>query len=293
VAYRIDFSRDLAQERKRIAAEQIARARAELGDPALDIDTCVHQFRKRMKKIRALLWLYRAADSKWYRREDRRYRDLARTCSRQRDATVAVETLERVTDYFARQIEPGGFLSIRAELDARRRAYSQRALRDTSLAQLGKSLQRLQRRVADWPEPHIDIDTLVNGIRKTHRRTYQMMYRARDHNSAQTWHEWRKCVKYLNYHWKLLRGAWPPVIKVWRAELGRLGGLLGADHDFMQLAGQLDCNERAAAALHGLLIELGKHNRTAAQSLGAHLLSDAGASTERGLQLLLAAASNR
>jgi len=58
---------------------------------------------------------------------------------------------------------------------------------------------------------------------------------ARENPSVESFHEWRKRAKYLRYHLRLLRPAWPRLLKRTRSEVKTLGDLLGDDHDLAVL----------------------------------------------------------
>jgi CHAD domain-containing protein len=58
---------------------------------------------------------------------------------------------------------------------------------------------------------------------------------ARAEPTTDALHEWRKRVKDHHFHLRLLRELWPPVVKPVEAQAGRLGELLGAEHDLAVL----------------------------------------------------------
>jgi CHAD domain-containing protein len=57
--------------------------------------------------------------------------------------------------------------------------------------------------------------------------------------SVEALHEWRKRVKDLWYHQRLLRDAWETPLKALADESHRLADLLGDDHDLAMLADRL------------------------------------------------------
>ena len=84
-------------------------------------DKLVHDARKRLKKLRALVRLVRdAIGSKTYRRENRALRDVGRAFSTARDAKVLVDSFDKLLAYFKAHVSPRSFGAIRRKLVARR-----------------------------------------------------------------------------------------------------------------------------------------------------------------------------
>jgi CHAD domain-containing protein len=287
MAYRIEFAQPLGAECRRIALEQIDRALAELADDALDPHARVHAFRRRAKKIRALLRLFRRADADWYRRENAALRDLARRYSRLRDRAVALVTFECVCTHFADQIDARAFDSIRAELMG---CCDPRVVEQ--LPALRDALMAARCRIGGWPDCDFDTGVIVSGLCKTYQRGRRALQRAERHADAVAWHTWRKRVKYLGYQWKLLRGVWPGVIDVWWHEFDRLGDLLGDDHDLAELGRRVGGHGRASSALRGLLAARSAELRGEARALGGRLYADRTRYTRARLQRWFAARSS-
>src|SRR5919108_3500582 len=64
-------------------------------------DEVVHEARKSLKKIRAVLRLVRPAiGDKTYRQENTCFRDAARPLTEVRDARILIETLDKLADHF-------------------------------------------------------------------------------------------------------------------------------------------------------------------------------------------------
>jgi CHAD domain-containing protein len=84
MSYRLHFNESLADGMPRIVREQLDRAIAELTGDDTDLPEAVHQVRKRCKKIRGLLRLFRGSFSASYSQENAWFRDLARRLSRAR-----------------------------------------------------------------------------------------------------------------------------------------------------------------------------------------------------------------
>lgn len=227
--YRIKVDETPLDGLRRAVREQMDRALADLDRP--DRHEAVHEFRKRCKKIRALLRLFRGAMGDAYARENRWFRDAARKLSELRDATSLLETCVGLAD--------SG--DIRARSGLLQPAREALALRRTRLVEAKELEERLEAcremtregrgRVVDWSLDEEGFQGLAAGLEKTYRRARKGLPRAYRNSTTEAFHEWRKRVKYHRYHLRLLRDVWRPVLDPWREELHRLSDLLGEDHD--------------------------------------------------------------
>ncbi|KFF48820.1 hypothetical protein GY26_11115 [Gammaproteobacteria bacterium MFB021] len=241
--YRLDLSQPLEDETRRIALEQIARARrALLEAPPVE---AIHELRKCCKKIRALLRLVRPALGKRYARENRRFRDLARQVSGRRDEQVLLETFDALLAHYRDEIDRRHYTAIRARLKARR----ERTLADESgvngesavdTPALEAALDEARQAVLGWRLKDAQRDAWQAGLAMTYRRLDDAGETAAEEGSVVALHEWRKRVKYHRYHCELLRSLWKAPLTVRAEEAHRLSDLLGDDHDLAMLAAALD-----------------------------------------------------
>src|SRR5258708_9754018 len=103
-----------------VARDTLAEARAVLSDQKRPDAAAVHDFRKAMKRWRALLRLLAPFLGEDGERLRAQARDFARNLSGARDAQSALEAVEDVTEEGA-SLSPRTIQSIRARLDAIRR----------------------------------------------------------------------------------------------------------------------------------------------------------------------------
>jgi CHAD domain-containing protein len=280
MAYAIHFDRCLNEERKRIAVEQVDKALAELRDDSLALHARVHQFRKRAKKVRALLRLFRPAKETWYQRENVRFRDLASQYSALRDADAAIDTLGKVTQHFNEQLDTGVFIPLQEALFTNEKIRIEQDISDTQLVGLQSELEATRDEIAAWADHRMSHADLLEGFEKTYRRGRKAMRKCEETNDATIWHEWRKRAKYQRYQWKLLRQLWPPVINCWRDQYHRLTDMLGEDHDLIVLRELLRsrdtpcCDQVSLEALEGLTRERSTALRDSSKSLGRKLFYD-------------------
>ncbi len=237
--YRIERRKQLAQEIRRIAEEQIDRAIAEVDDTTLDADETVHQVRKRCKKLRALLRLVRLPldDEDTFRKENSWFRDAASDLSGMRDAEVQIATCDALMAHPGDRADHRIFFeSIRRQLAQRRDAVAGSATSPAErLVAFRARMEEARARVAAWAERTDDSDALLRSVEATYRRGRKTMLAARRDASAERFHEWRKRTKDHWYHCSLLVELWPPVMPARRREVSRLAELLGDGHDLSVL----------------------------------------------------------
>jgi hypothetical protein len=77
----------------------------------------------------------------------------------------------------------------------------------------------------------------MEGIYRRARKALQVVIRQ---PSIHNFHELRKEVKNLWYHTRLLQPIWPGLFEAYENELGRLGEMLGDDHDLGVLAEEIE-----------------------------------------------------
>jgi CHAD domain-containing protein len=230
-AYRLKEGRPLPDEITRVARGRIDHALAELrGKSGSTPEEAVHEARKDMKKLRALLRLARGElGEETYARENACFRDAARELSGTRDADVMLETLA------ALDLTAGVEWELRKPIQAARdgdASNGRKAATGVAVAMLKEARER----VDEWPLERDSFDAVADGLERTYRRGRRAFKAALEEQGAEELHEWRKRVKDLWYHHTLLRDLWPPVMNSIGDETHELSDRLGDDHDLVVLA---------------------------------------------------------
>jgi CHAD domain-containing protein len=243
MAYELDPTQPVDAETRRIALALIDHAIAQIDGAESGADEAVHEVRKDCKKLRGLLRLVRPAAPALYKRENRTFRDAAAGLSMLRDAEAALETFDALIAHFEANLDPEPLLPLREGLEAHKAATAA-AGRDLEV-QLGETrglLRAARERVPEWDLPaeasasdDAGWSLLGSGLRKTYRRGHRAMRQAYAEPGVAVFHEWRKRAKYLRYQVRLLRPAWPHLLKPLHQEVKRLGDWLGDDHDLAVL----------------------------------------------------------
>jgi CHAD domain-containing protein len=261
-AYRLKEGEPLSEELRRVARGRIDHAIDELrGKTDCTPVEAVHEARKDMKKLRALLRLARGELGKdTYARENACFRDAARELAGTREADVMLETLGALE-------LPAGGRELRKAVRAER-AEGGEDDRETAVDAAVGILKEARKRVDDWPLERDSFDALADGLERSYRRGRRDFKTALEAPSAEALHEWRKRVKDLWYHHTLLRELWPSVISAVGDEAHELSDRLGDDHDLVVLttwmrehadAGQefLEAVDRRREQLQGEAFALG------------------------------------
>ncbi len=219
---------------RRIALDQLDRARAELTSPDLDHGKAVHQARKRFKKIRAVLRLMRPVLGKSrYRRHNRTFRDLGRALSGPRDAEVMVETLDMLLGREGDGPAPPVFTGLRTHLEARRDAWTGERGGELAarMVEVEQALAEARPAMAHLPLEARGYEAVAPGLKRAYKRGRKALARAVDDPRDERFHELRKRVKDHWYHTRLLKKVWPGAMTCRADLLKDLSDLLGDDHD--------------------------------------------------------------
>ncbi|ACB54511.1 unknown [Crocosphaera subtropica ATCC 51142] len=233
MTYRLKGQESIPRGIKRIAQEQREKAIVELTDTdKLGIDEAVHQARKRLKKIRAVLRLVRNhLQSETYKQENTHLRDLGRSLANLRDRKVLIETLDNLTTHFADTVTPMTFTDIRRELQVDYHREYQRVLDEDIIISVQNQLKDAENAINNWEITSSNWSTVDKSLKRVYKRGYKSLHRSMSEPSAENLHEWRKRVKYLRYQLRILRPIWSEIIEEWVDQTHDLSDYLGEDHD--------------------------------------------------------------
>jgi hypothetical protein len=177
-------------------------------------DEVVHEVRKSLKKIRAVLRLVRPViGEKVYRRENTCFRDAARPLTEVRDARILIETLDKLVEHFQEHIAGRSFADVRKTLQDNLRAVRKRVLDEHhALVMVAESVSQARERIKGWTDVPDKWSSVGAGLQETCRRARAAFREAAADPSVAKLHEWRKQVKYLRYQFevRIRRGAEAP-----------------------------------------------------------------------------------
>ncbi|GHC19065.1 CHAD domain-containing protein [Gemmobacter nanjingensis] len=225
--YQFDLADGSLQDSlRRIALAEIAPLCSHL-DSAEPLDPkAVHDIRKRIKKLRALLRLTRSGLRRVQPAENVLLRDAARQLAAQRDAATRLKTFDMIAGD-----DPSPALgALRAQLVA------EAAVATAPPPDLGELFASLSLRVENWELSGSDRSILTTGLADTRERARQAMREARDSGGAEALHDWRKRAKDFWYQARLFQPVWRDVMRPFVTSADMLGEMLGQHHDFEVLA---------------------------------------------------------
>lgn len=233
--------RSLERGARRIGKEQVGRALSQIDDPAVPTPVAVHEVRKAVKRVRALLRLLRPGLPD-HEALDTLLRDAARHVAALRDADVLLHTLETLS--------PGGLPAVRAALHARRSAGGADA--EAALAACRAALAAAEPMLRGLSLTGSSDEVLHAGLSITLRRARSANRVALRADSAVALHDFRKRVKDHLYHARLLTPLWPELMHPHAEAAEALSEALGKMNDiavFVEALAPLDlpAAEREAA----------------------------------------------
>jgi len=230
---------------KRIALEETQSAAALLGAAtARNRDEAIHEARKSVKKVRALLRLMRPELGSVYARENIRLRNIGRRLSDFRDRAVLIETLDALVAKYKDDLQGATLASIRQGL-LRSKRQQQRGTRiGQALEKMAAGLRAAAKRTAAWPLKADGFEALAPGLTAAYRKARRAMAAVRADRRPELCHEWRKRVKDHWYHIRLLEDLWTEVMEGYEKNLKELETWLGDHHNLEVLKAALTAHPR-------------------------------------------------
>ena len=156
---------------KRIAQEQLEAAIASATDPRMNREDAVHDVRKRMKKLRAVLRMARDEIGKdVYERENACFRGIAKQLAELRETTVLVSTVAKLKSHFAEQLSADAFDTVLANLQGHRdEGHKENLEQRNTLEEVVHELHQARERVKGWPLKAKDFSRMAKSIRRVYR----------------------------------------------------------------------------------------------------------------------------
>ena len=234
MAFRFKLQESLGKGVRRIAGEEIAKARRQLSsavdDPTLR-PTAIHDTRRAMKRVRALLRLARPELGRTlFARENDRYRTIARELSAARDLHVLTSTLRGL-------IVPASHAAAAAMLEqAIAEAGDQLPFGEQHVRRTLAALEDALPAVAAWRCGQGRSPTAAGGLPTSYRAGRLALARASESCADEDLHELRKSVQVHWRHTQLLVQAWPHVMTARVTSAHEISEQLGTHRDLALLA---------------------------------------------------------
>ena len=243
MAYRFKLLEPFDEGIRRIGLQQIDRLLEEL-QSAQDAGAAIHNTRKGLKRIRALLRLARPGlGEAAYGAENARFRDIGRTLAAARDQYVLMETLNKLESVATGRTK-SAFAAARTKL-ARARDAAALDQHNVAIAQALQDLREARGRMAALPLDGASFDAAFEGLARAYRQANRSFDHAFDAKDGEAIHEFRKRVQHHWRHMTLLSLAWPELLEARIATARQLSALLGEDHDIAVMVSALEGKNEA------------------------------------------------
>jgi CHAD domain-containing protein len=243
MAYRLNSGESAPAGIRRIAIEELDSAARLLRDGA-NRDEAIHEARKSIKKVRALLRLVRADLGAVGKAENRRLRSAARKISALRDAGAMLEfvdSLVKQAPQDGKSAQPNPALDPRVIEGVRKGLRARKPDTDSErvIGQVAAVLEKAAKRAPSWPLEADGFQRLSPGLKRTYRDGRRAMARAAKDPTDANYHEWRKRAKDHWYHVRLLAGILGKEIEPRARALEDLSELLGDHQNLVVLRAQI------------------------------------------------------
>lgn len=228
-------------ESVRAALRRVVRRRCEHAvellqrPPGTHMDEGVHESRRQIKHIRALLKLIRRElGAGRAARADALLQGVMHALSSLRDAQIMLATIGELHEASAISDDSHG--ALRCALDARWRRRQRRVLSDRGRRRLAKALRRALRLITQGTSIGRGWKAIGTGLRRTYQAGRAAAAAISTRRSDQPLHRTRKRTKDLLYALDFLQAIPAQSLRGSAATARRITELLGADHDLAVLA---------------------------------------------------------
>jgi CHAD domain-containing protein len=228
----------VARGLRRVAAKELQSARDELRKTNPPRAEAIHEARKSIKKVRAIVQVIEADHGRKLARSSKRLRKVSHILSRLRDADAMLEMLATLRSRNPDAFNEHSFARARGRLFQLKQASLQAAEDDGAWKKVDRALRKLRRQAKRWRPRHDGLATLSAGIESTYRQGRKALARARTRQRADDFHEWRKHIKALWYQLRLIEDAGRGIRRDLHV-LHEAETWLGDDHNVVVLCAEL------------------------------------------------------
>jgi hypothetical protein len=236
VAFRLKQGASISSEIRRIVLKQLEAAISELhtvGDP--QSDDAVHDARRRVKKIRAIIRLVRPVLDKAYRAVDRDLSTVSRLLAPVADGRGIVETLQELEHRYSASL-PKRVLAVARAGVLRNGARADREAHARGILKIAAGTLRSERtRVKHWQIRGDGFRVIAPGLEESYRRARRMMIMTWSKPKPSNFHTWRRYVKDHWFHIRLLEGRCGFHLVSYERRIEALDGILGEYHNVILL----------------------------------------------------------
>jgi CHAD domain-containing protein len=214
------------------SGEVLDEARRQIDDRDVPDAMAVHEFRKGMKRWRALLRLFEPVLGQEAAQLRVEARDLARELAGSRDARSAIDGLADL----GKEPLPG---RTRATLESRLEELCKTAeaatLTDDLRERLRDALDQASAAARRWPLDDVAFSAIADGLAASYARTRNALPEDWAKATPEDLHELRQRVVVHRYQMDLVVPLWPKIGRAWVSEAQKLRDRLGHHQDLTVL----------------------------------------------------------
>ncbi|MBK3517844.1 CHAD domain-containing protein [Carboxylicivirga marina] len=200
-----------------------------------DIDISVHEIRKAIKRIRAILRLVRwDIGEEIYQSENMRFRDLARQLSQIRDYHVIITYLAENFEAEELHIPEANFISLINHLNSKKELELKRLIDNQTLDTIKEQMEISSKELKEFPFDFLGPHTIRQGTSNSYSQCLNKISETQLKLDDHPLHELRKRVKYLLNQMILIQEVWPDFFKTYSTSLKQASDLLGDDHNIAE-----------------------------------------------------------
>ena len=218
-----------------IARSILAEARTAIEAPGKPDSTAVHDFRRQMKRWRALLRLLDPFLGEDGRRLRIEARDLARALGGARDAQSALDALADLAHH-GLALSPRALATVRDRIEHIRQTAETTILTGDMRLSVAAALDDAEAAVGGWPLQALTFAEIAERLTRSYRSARRARPGVWAEAGAEELHELRKRVVNHRYQMEIVQPLWRRFVKMWIGEAQRLRERLGKHQDLLVLA---------------------------------------------------------
>jgi CHAD domain-containing protein len=220
---------------KKLIYDQISLARYQIENQT-DIHLAIHESRRTLKRIRAVLRLTRdEIGNSNYHRENILMRDLGRRLSGARDHQVLLRTFSSLEEQYPTSFSGSEISRIKQLVKDQTDFEINHFKHDLGgFEQFKEDLVEASGRVDQYCTIRNDFLAIENGLRRNYKQGRNLLKQIgrEDH---EIFHEFRKRSKYFLHHIQILRPLFPRLMKAYAKSIQKYSELLGETRDYYRL----------------------------------------------------------
>ena len=213
-----------------IAHDILANARAAIQNSAKSNTLSVHEFRREMKRWRALLRLFAPFIGSDAAKLNVAARNLARALGSARDLQSARDALDDLVEHDA-PLSKRSIRAVRQVIDDLRTAGEKNALSPKMRRRIDEMIADADDAVDHWPLHVVSFRDIAKQLAVGYHNARQALPKQWSHDDPEGLHELRKMVIIHRYQMQIVEPLWQRFTKMWIAEAQRLRERLGQHQD--------------------------------------------------------------